>query len=72
MNHKVGDKLTIIKVNPQRSPTWIREMDKWIGKEVTISQITPTSFYRCKENSWTWHGAWLEDPLLAFLNEVTK
>ena len=72
MNHKIGDKLLIQKVKPNQGPAWTRKMDQWIGKEITITHITSHGFYRCEENSWTWHGDWLEDPLLTFLNEVTK
>lgn len=63
MAYKVGDKVRIVSKRPQRN--WNPEMDKWLGKTMTIikSGINGHGVYYCMKedrNDFLGHWCWYE------------
>ena len=83
MKFKVGDLVTVFK--PSDTPKlfaskgvgWNPHMDKFIGKEVTITNVdVERNIYHCEsgmDNScWSWKEEWLQDPFLKLVEELVK
>lgn len=60
MKFKVGDKVKATH-RVDTWPGWVSDMDKWLGKVLTIDMVFPDSrVYLVKENSWQWCDEMLE------------
>ena len=59
MNYKIGDKVRIVDCwNDDCLQNADGEMDKWLGKVMTIASMTSWGSYRMKEDNcrWCWNG----------------
>lgn len=67
---KVGDKVRV-KDNPVNvEPGWVIDMDKMLGKIVTISRVTPRGWYHIEEFDYTWCDEMFEDMVQTTGNEI--
>ena len=83
MNWKIGDTITIISPKPIHRIKgiygrlwWNPRMDKYISATLIITGINKSDKqYSCNTRDdieWVWIEEWLEDPILALINEVIK
>lgn len=70
--YKVGDKVRIVSKRPQQC--WNPEMDKWLGKVMTIRECSLTK-YRMKEDHSEYNGYgwfWYDDMISSLAEPARK
>lgn len=60
MKFKVGDKVRVVKRYEKDGCGWVRDMDRFIGKEFTVERITPLGNYEFEETCWSFPAESLE------------
>ena len=72
---KIGDKITIAcrytgSYGPCHSnPGWNDKMDKWLGREMTVSKIREYGKLEVEENEWTWSELWISNTVSSVVQE---
>ena len=78
MKFNKGDKVTIIKPKSVDGPYfnaqiyWMDEMDRFVGRELTITEVHDHSYICDIDIRWSWLEEWIEDPMISLINMVTK
>ncbi len=68
---KVGDKVLVCKPKGRvLRPNWIPEMNKCVGKILTIDRFTPQGYVMFKKCSWCFNSRWLKP--IKSTNKLTK
>ena len=60
MKFKVGDKVRVVKKYEKDGCGWVRDMDRFIGKEFTVERITGLGNYEFEETCWSFPPESLE------------
>lgn len=68
--YKVGDKVRVKDHPVDVGPGWTIDMDKMLGKIVTISRVMPSGWYRIEESYYTWCDEMFEGLTQTTGNEV--
>lgn len=68
--YKVGDKVKVKDHPVHVGPGWVIEMDKMLGKIVTISKVTPSGGYKIEEFPYSWRDEMFEDLVQTTGNEI--
>lgn len=72
---KIGDKIIIScrytgsYDSYHSDPGWNDRMDKWLGKEMTISKIREYGKIEVAENEWTWSELWISNTVSSVVQE---
>lgn len=64
---KVGDLVEILPLTDAQKreypPTWMKDMDNYIGLVTTVERVIQNSRYKLKNtDDWTWHEVNLDIP----------
>ena len=75
--YNVGDKAVITSERKAsgRVVHLVEDMEEWIGKAVTISEVNwyhKKPWYRVRENDWVWDNSLLDMPLDFCLNDDSE
>ena len=68
--YKVGDKVRVKDHPVDVGPGWTMDMDKMLGKIVTISTVTSRGWYRLEDSYYTWCDEMFEGLAQTTGNEV--
>ena len=69
---KVGDKVVVVKENPNRW-NFIEDMEKYLGGMFTVDSINvDCSYVKVKENTYSWDECFIDWEATSKLNKLSK